>query len=106
MPTDPTEDRKSHKTCLLVMAGLPTTECTLTNPPSEKGEILQFLWKMKIENYSEETIERYGRALETLVKRGAELSNPESVKLVIATQKWSDETKQNTDFLSLKEELC
>jgi len=79
------------------MAGSPTPDGKTTNPPSEKGDILQFLVKMKIENYSEDTIERYGRTLETLARRGADLDNLESVKLTIANQKWSDGTKQNAN---------
>jgi integrase len=51
---------------------------------------------MKTDNYSEETMESYGRALETLAKRGADLNNPQSVKETIVTQNWSDGTKQNT----------
>ena len=51
---------------------------------------------MKINNYSEDTIERYGRTLETLVKRGADLKNPETVKEVISRQPWSEGTKANT----------
>ncbi|MCJ7763339.1 tyrosine-type recombinase/integrase, partial [Candidatus Bathyarchaeota archaeon] len=78
------------------MAGSPTPANDLTKPPTQKGEIIQFLVKMKSENHSEETIERYGRALETLASRGADLNNPESVKETIATQNWSDGTKQNT----------
>jgi integrase len=99
MPTDPTEDRKSHKTCLLVMAGLPiptVVSANLRHSPVEKGEIVQFLWKMKTNNYSEDTIERYGRTLATLVKRGADLKNAEDVKDVISRQPWSEGTKANT----------
>jgi integrase len=83
------------KLALLVMAGLPTTANDFTKPPTQRGEIIQFLWKMKTDNYSEETMEGYGRALETLAKRGADLNNPQSVKETIATQKWSNGTKQN-----------
>ena len=98
MPTDPTEDCKPHKTCLACDGGFTHTSGNdLTNTANaEKGEIIEFLWKMKIENYSEETIERYGRALVTLASRGADLNNSESVKEIIARQNWSDGTKQNT----------
>ena len=97
MPTDPTEDRKSQS-LLLVMAGLPTptvVSANLRHSPVGKSEIVQFLWKMKINNYSEDTIERYGRTLETL-KRGADLKNPENVKEVTSRQSWSEGTKANT----------
>jgi len=49
---------------------------------------------MKTENYSKETIERYTRDLETLLKRGAILENQQSVKETIARQNWSNGTKQ------------
>jgi integrase len=77
------------------MAGSPTDANVLTNTPTVKGAIVQFLWKMKTDNYSEETIQCYSRALQTLVKRGADLDNPESVKQTITAQKWSNGTKQN-----------
>lgn len=83
------------------MAGLPKPDCKKTNPTSEKGEIVQFLVRMKIENYSEDTINRYGRDLETLARRGASLNDPESVKLTIANQNWSEGTKQNANNAAL-----
>jgi integrase len=91
MPTDPTEAASPTKLALLVMAGLPTPANVKTN----QGQIVSFLWKMKTDNYSEETIERYGRNLETLIKRGAALEQPESVKDTIARQNWSNGTKQS-----------
>jgi hypothetical protein len=80
---------------IVQVADVPTTANDFTKPPTQKGEILQFLWKMKTDNYSEETMEGYGRALETLAKRGADLNNPQSVKETMATQNWSEGTKQN-----------
>jgi integrase len=99
MSTDPTEAASPTKLALLVMASLPTPTVVSTNlrhSPAEKGEIVQFLWKMKTNNYSEDTIERYVRTLETLVKRGADLKNPDDVKNVISRQPWSEGTKANT----------
>src|SRR4030043_2398511 len=95
MPTDPTEDRKSHKTCLLVMAGLPKPVNVPTNTGHIESELVQFLWKMKTENYAEETIVRYGRVIQTLAKRGANFREIQSIKDIIAVQKWTDGTKQN-----------
>ena len=72
MPTSPTEAASHTKLALLVMAGLPSIANTTTNPPTLKGELITFLCKMKSESYSDDTIERYGRALETSAKRGAD----------------------------------
>ncbi|RLG98933.1 hypothetical protein DRO19_03655 [Candidatus Bathyarchaeota archaeon] len=59
-----------------------------------KGKILEFAWWMKKHGYSEATIERRTRLLITLVNRGANILNPESVKDTIAKQDgWSLRTK-------------
>ena len=59
-----------------------------------KGKILEFAWWMKKHGYSEATIERRTRLLITLVNRGANILNPESVKDAIAKQDgWSLRTK-------------
>jgi len=84
------------------MAGLPTTHNVSANMTTIKGEIVKFLWKMKMENYSDETAIRYGKFLETLAKRGTDLYNIESIKTAIVTQQWADGTKQNaTNAVSL-----
>ena len=49
MQTDSTEAARPTKLALLVMADSPTTDGKTTNTPSEKGEIVQFLVKMKTE---------------------------------------------------------
>ena len=78
------------------MAGSPSIANTTTNPPTLKGELITFLCKMKSENYSDDTIERYERALVTLAKRGADLLNIESIKTTIANQQCSNGTKQSS----------
>ena len=73
-----------------------------------KGKIVEFSFFMLRNGYAKSTIERRTRFLKTLVERGANLYDPESVKKVIATQMmWSDGTKANaTDtyscFLSME----
>ncbi|MEM0049014.1 MAG: hypothetical protein QW424_01570 [Candidatus Bathyarchaeia archaeon] len=57
-------------------------------------KILEFLWWMKKQGYRESTIESRGRKLRRLVKLGANLLDPESVKDIIARQKCSDSTKE------------
>lgn len=58
-----------------------------------KGKIVEFLWKMKKEGYSKGTIGAYSSALKRLYENGADLSNPETVKGVMAKQKWSEAHK-------------
>jgi len=61
-----------------------------------KGQIVQFMFWMQKQGYKEPTIRTRIVRLETLVRRGANLSDPESVKQIIALQKtWSDGTKSN-----------
>lgn len=72
-----------------------------------KGELVGFLWWMKKEGFAESTITRRVRLLKTLSKRGANLLDPESVKLTIAKQDiWSPTTKEHavvtyTSFLKM-----
>jgi integrase len=59
-----------------------------------KGKIVEYSFWMLKQGYAESTIENRRRFMETLMKRGANLFDPESVKEVIAKQKtWSDNTK-------------
>jgi integrase len=60
-----------------------------------KGRIIEHAFWMKKEGYAENTITRRIRLLTTLAKRGANLLDPESVKVTIAKQqKWSLKTKE------------
>jgi integrase len=58
-----------------------------------KGKLLQFLWELKKHGLKDSTIETYHLYLSTLIKRGANLLDPETVKEVIAKQQWSENTK-------------
>ena len=49
-----------------------------------KGKIIEFLWRLKKQGLSEATIKTYKNALETLVKNGSDLRDPESVKEALA----------------------
>ncbi|MEM2419862.1 MAG: tyrosine-type recombinase/integrase [Candidatus Bathyarchaeia archaeon] len=71
-----------------------------------KGKILEFAWWMKKQGYADATIEGRVQILKRLVRLGADLWNPESVKDVIARQKWSEGRKFNaivayTTFLQM-----
>ena len=52
-------------------------------------------WWMKKEGYSETTIITRVKLLKILVKRGANLFDPESVKEIIANQEWCEKRKIN-----------
>ena len=72
-----------------------------TTKPSEaelKAKIIEFLWWMKKQGYRETTIRGKGKRLMRLVKLGANLFDPESVKEVLARESWSDSGKQTTAY--------
>jgi len=58
-----------------------------------KGKILEFAWWLKKQNRSEHTIKNYSEMLKLLVKHGANLLDPESVKEVLARLNKSVEWK-------------
>jgi len=71
-----------------------------------KGKLIEFAWWMKKQGYAESTIEGRVRVLRVLMKRGANLLDPESVKDTIARQGWSEGRKSNavkayTNFLKM-----
>jgi len=72
-----------------------------------KGKIIEFAWWMKKQGYADATIEGRVQILKRLVRLGANLWNPESVKEVIAQQKnWTEGRKFNaivayTTFLQM-----
>jgi len=72
-----------------------------TEKPTEAelhGKIFEFLWWMKKQGYKETTIRGKGSRLKRLVKLGANLFDPESVKEILATQPWSDSGKETTAY--------
>jgi len=61
-----------------------------------KGKLVELMFWMQKQGYKESTIRTRITRLEMLVRRGANLYDPESVKETIALQKtWSDGTKAN-----------
>ena len=76
----------------------PTTETKTVvgvTPQDNKGKIVEFAWWMKKQGYKEGTILSRSKLLEVMVKRGANLYDPETVKEVIAKQVWSEGRKEN-----------
>jgi len=83
----------------LVMAGLPKPTLIPPNMGQEQAQfthtfIEPFAEAMRTNGYCKDTITRYQRILTTLLKRGANLLNSQSVKDSIANQKWNEGTKQ------------
>jgi len=64
-------------------------------PSNLSEELVNFAWHLKKQGYKDATILAKVKLLRTLVKRGARLEDPESVKEVIAKQDWSDGRKRN-----------
>lgn len=60
-----------------------------------KSKIIEFAWWMKKQGYAEGTILGRTKLLKILVKHGANLFDPETVKDVIAKQNWSEGRKEN-----------
>jgi len=67
-----------------------------TSEADLKGKIIEYLWMMKKQGYSKATIKCYSDILKSLLRRGANLYDPEDVKKVIAMQeKWGNSRKSN-----------
>ena len=62
----------------------------------DKNQFFSYAWYLKKEGLAESTIETYVDLVKILHKRGADLSDPESVKAKIAEQKWANKRKQNS----------
>lgn len=58
-----------------------------------KSKLVEFAWSLKKEGIKETSIETYLRYLKKLVKHGANLLDPDSVKEVIANLSWDMNTK-------------
>ncbi|MBT0160812.1 tyrosine-type recombinase/integrase [Candidatus Bathyarchaeota archaeon A05DMB-2] len=70
-------------------------EGTAPNIMEQKGRMAELAWSLKKANYADETIRMVNSALRTLIARGANLSDPETVKDVIARQNWSENRRRN-----------
>ncbi|MCS7120013.1 MAG: hypothetical protein RMJ07_06535 [Nitrososphaerota archaeon] len=58
------------------------------------AKIFEYAWALKKEGYAEQTIHGRVKFLKRLVKLGANLYDPESIKEVIAKQRWSAGRKE------------
>jgi integrase len=59
------------------------------------GILTDYHVKMKLNGYKAATVEMSWKILELLIKRGADLTKPETVKKVIAEQNWSGNRRRN-----------
>lgn len=66
-----------------------------TDAQDVNGKTVQLMFHMQKQGYSPETIRMNRTALKVLTERGANLIDDESVKEVIAKQKWSDARRRN-----------
>jgi integrase len=61
-----------------------------------KGKIIELCFYMQKQDYAKSTIQLNNTALNVLIKRGADLANPESVKEILSNSKvWSENRKRN-----------
>jgi len=60
-----------------------------------KGKVLEFGWWLKKQGYAEATIKLNTMMLGILARRGADIQDPESVKEIMAKQKWSEARRHN-----------
>ena len=63
---------------------------------TQQGTILDYAWKLKKRGLAEGTIKNRTYRLNTLIKRGADLTNPDSVETVLATEKWTPSNKSDS----------
>jgi integrase len=61
----------------------------------QKGKLIEFLWYLKKNGYSTETINTYVSAINKLLENGADLTNPEHVKEVLSTFEISNAYRHN-----------
>lgn len=89
-------DSQQNNPCkeLDLLAALETKENSAGNN-TQHGYIVEYQWKMQKRQLAKNTIYNRSIWLNTLVKYGADLKNPESVETVLATEEISAPTKRN-----------
>jgi integrase len=66
---------------------------TETSQAEVKGKLLEYAWWMEKQGFAEVTVNSRIKKLQRLIRLGANLLNPESVKEAIAKQPWKTSTK-------------
>jgi len=95
------ENRGEGKTRGLLLTVLNLSEKKLVGGIKNqqvREKIFQFAWWLKKEGYRDSTIKSKIEILQRLVRLGANLFDGESVKTIIATQKWSDGRRANVIY--------
>lgn len=67
---------------------------TNTGRVDVQGKVVEFLWWMRKQGYGEQTIYSRSKKLHRLLRLGADLYDPESVKEVVARQSWRESQKE------------
>ncbi|MFW6117506.1 MAG: tyrosine-type recombinase/integrase, partial [Thermoproteota archaeon] len=67
-----------------------------TNDADVKGKIVEYIWFLKKQGYAKSTVKTEAKHIKGLVKKGADLFDPDSVKKLIAQRDdWSEGYKAN-----------
>ena len=64
-----------------------------TDKTEIKEKLFEFSWWMNKQGYSKGTNKTYITCLRMLLKKGAKLYDPESIKLALTKQNWSENRK-------------
>jgi hypothetical protein len=92
------QTRKSRQICVLKAKNLTDA----TEPKTVAGEkscssnetIIDFAWQLKKRGLAESTIRQRVYRLRQLVKKGAKLTDPDTVSTILATSNWSESNKR------------
>lgn len=57
------------------------------------GQILEYAWKLKRRGLADVTVESRAKRLNILLKKGAKLTDPETVETILATETWTAPNK-------------
>ena len=99
------DNRRERQICVVSLQGDTKNLATATETKTVAGEIgktqqdakgiiLEFAWKLKKRGLAEQTIKQRAYRLSVLVRKGADLQNPDSVETVLATEKWTPANKR------------
>jgi len=68
---------------------------TIQDTATLKGKLVEYLWYLKKQGYRKSTIESRVQRIKRLIRLGADLFDPESVKKIISNDEWTDNYKAN-----------
>ncbi|MGA2308906.1 MAG: site-specific integrase [Candidatus Bathyarchaeia archaeon] len=71
-----------------------TIEKVAGETPDIKGKLVQYAWQLTKRGLAEETVKHRLYRLNVLVKKGADLTNPETVETILATEQWTPGNKR------------